>query len=89
ADPLGIVLVEADASLSQVRQHVDRLRQEFSDTCQRRSFKLDNDWLFLDSTNTNRFFRIDKQLESLRQISELSTEDLYLVSGDSVSTAEN
>ncbi|PAA60068.1 hypothetical protein BOX15_Mlig018434g1 [Macrostomum lignano] len=89
SDPLGIVLVEADASLSQVRQHVDRLRQEFSDTCQRRSFKLDNDWLFLDSTNTNRFFRIDKQLESLRQISELSTEDLYLVSGDSVSTAEN
>uniref|UniRef100_A0A1I8JHJ4 Diacylglycerol kinase n=1 Tax=Macrostomum lignano TaxID=282301 RepID=A0A1I8JHJ4_9PLAT len=77
--PLGIILVEVDSDLEHVRTHIDRLA---SDTClitQTGKSRLSNNWVFLDSTTAERFFRIDKQQESLHFITDISSEDLYVL----------
>ncbi|PAA52374.1 hypothetical protein BOX15_Mlig006409g1 [Macrostomum lignano] len=77
--PLGLILVEIDSDLDTVRSHIDRLAIDNSIITKSGSCKLSTNWVFLDSTTAERFFRIDKSQESLHYITDISSEDLYLL----------
>ncbi|XP_055887784.1 diacylglycerol kinase zeta-like isoform X1 [Biomphalaria glabrata] len=79
--PLGIIVVDNNSDLEQVREEINKMLANFqtnsSDTV---SFvKLSSNWCFLDSTTTERFFRIDKSQEALHYITDISSEDLYIL----------
>uniref|UniRef100_A0A1I8IIR0 ANK_REP_REGION domain-containing protein n=1 Tax=Macrostomum lignano TaxID=282301 RepID=A0A1I8IIR0_9PLAT len=67
------------AYLDTVRSHIDRLAIDNSIITKSGSCKLSTNWVFLDSTTAERFFRIDKSQESLHYITDISSEDLYLL----------
>lgn len=70
---VGKIMVDSNADLEIVREHINQLyldkfgpETEFS-------------WCFLDSTTAERFFRIDKAQEHLHYITDISSEDLYIL----------
>ncbi|KAK7497166.1 hypothetical protein BaRGS_00011460 [Batillaria attramentaria] len=84
--PLGIIVVENNADLEQVREQINKLQvvdyQNEAESqggssvpCQQLSTK----WCFLDSTTAERFFRIDRSQEQLHYITDISSEDLYIL----------
>ncbi|XP_069131451.1 diacylglycerol kinase zeta-like isoform X1 [Argopecten irradians] len=77
--PLGLIVVDNNADLSQVRVIIDKLDQ---DDLTESSQKLTNRWCFLDSTTAERFFRIDRTQEHLHYITDISSEDLYILDPD-------
>ncbi|XP_012941356.1 diacylglycerol kinase zeta [Aplysia californica] len=79
--PLGIIVVDNNADLEQVREEINKMLHHFqtepSDIGP--PTKLSSQWCFLDSTTAERFFRIDKAQESLHYITDISSEDLYVL----------
>ncbi|XP_076466864.1 diacylglycerol kinase zeta-like [Babylonia areolata] len=79
--PLGIIIVENNADLEQVRDQINKLHivvnsQGASSVPLQ---QLSEKWSFLDSTTAERFFRIDRSQESLHYITDISSEDLYIL----------
>uniref|UniRef100_A0A1I8HJV8 ANK_REP_REGION domain-containing protein n=1 Tax=Macrostomum lignano TaxID=282301 RepID=A0A1I8HJV8_9PLAT len=93
--PLGLILVEIDSDLDTVRSHIDRLAIDNSIITKSGSCKLSTNWPIAHKAHTyiltsefhsapaattaERFFRIDKSQESLHYITDISSEDLYLL----------
>ncbi|KAL5010955.1 hypothetical protein ScPMuIL_013260 [Solemya velum] len=93
--PLGIIVVDNNSDLEQVRQHINRLQEDgfMEDSTNQgtdsvhSSQKLSPKWCFLDSTTAERFFRIDRLQENLHYITDISSEDLYILDPDLVTTS--
>ncbi|CAG2217175.1 DGK [Mytilus edulis] len=81
AVPLGLIVVDNNADLEQVRQIINKLHQSDSDETFTVN-KLSPKWCFLDSTTAERFFRIDRAQEHLHYITDISSEDLYILDPD-------
>ncbi|XP_071134997.1 diacylglycerol kinase zeta-like isoform X43 [Mytilus edulis] len=79
--PLGLIVVDNNADLEQVRQIINKLHQSDSDETFTVN-KLSPKWCFLDSTTAERFFRIDRAQEHLHYITDISSEDLYILDPD-------
>lgn len=79
--PLGLIVVDNNADLEQVRQIINKLHQSDSDDTFTVN-KLSPKWCFLDSTTAERFFRIDRAQEHLHYITDISSEDLYILDPD-------
>ncbi|KAL8621863.1 hypothetical protein ACOMHN_046067 [Nucella lapillus] len=86
AVPLGIIVVENNADLETVREQINKLHlvdYQNEAGCQGASSvplkQLSEKWSFLDSTTAERFFRIDRSQESLHYITDISSEDLYIL----------
>ncbi|XP_070189073.1 diacylglycerol kinase zeta-like [Littorina saxatilis] len=84
--PLGIIVVENNADLDQVREQINKLHlldyHNEADSQGGSSVpgqQFSQKWCFLDSTTAERFFRIDKSQESLHYITDISSEDLYIL----------
>ncbi|OWF56082.1 Diacylglycerol kinase zeta [Mizuhopecten yessoensis] len=77
--PLGLIVVDNNSDLSQVRVIIDKLDQ---DDLTESSQRLTHRWCFLDSTTAERFFRIDRTQEHLHYITDISSEDLYILDPD-------
>lgn len=80
--PLGLIVVDNNADLEQVRQIINKLHQSDSDENCYNLNKLSPKWCFLDSTTAERFFRIDRAQEHLHYITDISSEDLYILDPD-------
>lgn len=83
--PLGLIVVDNNADLDQVRQIINKLQQG-NNELNSSSQPLSSKWCFLDSTTAERFFRIDKAQEHLHYITDISSEDLYILDPDMAST---
>ncbi|XP_059141067.1 diacylglycerol kinase zeta-like [Physella acuta] len=79
--PLGIIVVDNNADLEQVREEINRMFSP-KDPPEPSGIKLSAHWCFLDSTTAERFFPIDKAQESLHYITDISSEDLYVLDPD-------
>ncbi|XP_025099384.1 diacylglycerol kinase zeta-like isoform X5 [Pomacea canaliculata] len=83
--PLGIIVVENNADLEQVRYQINKLQVvDYQGTDAQGgssvpSQQLSQKWCFLDSTTAEKFFRIDRSQESLHFITDISSEDLYIM----------
>ncbi|KAK3882702.1 hypothetical protein Pcinc_012911 [Petrolisthes cinctipes] len=74
---LGMIMIDQDADLEQVRKHINRMIEE---TGKGRSGRLLSDsWCFLDSCTAERFFRIDRAQEHLHYVTDICTEDIFLL----------
>ncbi|XP_014670018.1 PREDICTED: diacylglycerol kinase iota-like [Priapulus caudatus] len=75
--PLGLVVVENDADLEQVRMHIDSLQEDLaiSPSFQRLGPK----WCFLDSIAGEKLFHIDRAQESRHYVTDIASEDLYIL----------
>ncbi|KAK3097959.1 hypothetical protein FSP39_014847 [Pinctada imbricata] len=80
--PLGLIVVDNNADLEQVRQIINKLYQGDNESSSMASVQLSNKWCFLDSTTAERFFRIDRAQENLHYITDISSEDLYILDPD-------
>ena len=80
--PLGLIVVDNNADLEQVRQIINKIHQSDSDENCYTVNKLSAKWCFLDSTTAERFFRIDRAQEHLHYITDISSEDLYILDPD-------
>ncbi|XP_052239926.1 diacylglycerol kinase zeta-like isoform X7 [Dreissena polymorpha] len=83
--PVGIIVVENSANLEEVRLHINRLQQDMvrsTDHLDMSGSSISNKWCFLDSTTAERFFRIDRAQENLHYITDISSEDLYILDPD-------
>ncbi|ELT95564.1 hypothetical protein CAPTEDRAFT_165134 [Capitella teleta] len=76
--PLGIIVVENDADLEQVRRHINQLQESLGGAAP----QLSENWCFVDSTTAERFFRIDRGQEHLHYVTDISSEDLYILDPD-------
>nr|XP_022291410.1 diacylglycerol kinase zeta-like isoform X8 [Crassostrea virginica] len=83
--PLGLIVVDNNADLDQVRQIISKLQQG-NNELNSSSQPLSSKWCFLDSTTAERFFRIDRAQEHLHYITDISSEDLYILDPDMAST---
>ncbi|XP_061176607.1 diacylglycerol kinase zeta-like isoform X2 [Saccostrea echinata] len=83
--PLGLIVVDNNADLDQVRQIINKLQQG-NNELNSSSQPLSSKWCFLDSTTAERFFRIDRAQEQLHYITDISSEDLYILDPDMSST---
>ncbi|XP_048771764.1 diacylglycerol kinase zeta-like isoform X5 [Ostrea edulis] len=83
--PLGLIVVDNNADLDQVRQIINKVQQGNNET-NTTSQPLSSKWCFLDSTTAERFFRIDRAQEQLHYITDISSEDLYILDPDMAST---
>jgi len=77
--PLGIIVVENDADLEQVRKHINSLVEDAEKSSSSNSTQLNPSWCFVDSTTAERFFRIDRAQEHLHYVTDISSEDLYIL----------
>ncbi|KAL3882241.1 hypothetical protein ACJMK2_028604 [Sinanodonta woodiana] len=80
--PLGMIVVDNNANLEEVRQHINRLQEDSLSESSDLSYSsqmLSSKWCFLDSTTAERFFRIDRSQENLHYITDISSEDLYIL----------
>ncbi|CAG0909708.1 unnamed protein product, partial [Cyprideis torosa] len=75
--PVGLILVDQDADLEQVRQHITRLADDLPDTQ-----RMSKNWSFLDSCTAERFFRIDRAQEHLHYVTDISGDDLFILDPD-------
>ncbi|CAG5120054.1 unnamed protein product, partial [Candidula unifasciata] len=82
--PLGIIVVDNNADLEQVREEINKMQSHFQNGASETlsAVRLSSQWCFLDSTTAERFFRIDKAQESLHYISDISSEDLYVLDAE-------
>ncbi|XP_064629460.1 diacylglycerol kinase zeta-like isoform X4 [Lineus longissimus] len=116
--PLGIIVVENDSDLEQVRKHINRLQEDLQNDVAGASQKLSSKWCFLDSatsttkfifesshqppdpssprsillhsaTTAERFFRIDRAQEHLHYITDISSEDLYILDPELINRNNN
>ncbi|CAI9735816.1 diacylglycerol kinase zeta-like isoform X6 [Octopus vulgaris] len=72
----GNIVVDNNADLEQVREHINQLYMEtFGPVVD----EMPLNWCFLDSTTAERFFRIDKAQEHLHYITDISSEDLFIL----------
>ncbi|KAF0311441.1 Diacylglycerol kinase zeta [Amphibalanus amphitrite] len=72
--PLGVILVDHDSDLEQVRRHINRMQEENQHTT-----PLSPEWCFVDSCTAERFFRIDRAQEHLHFVTDISSEDVYVL----------
>ncbi|XP_071846797.1 diacylglycerol kinase zeta-like isoform X4 [Apostichopus japonicus] len=80
--PLGIILVDTDSNLEHIRAHIDRLLEVYilqDNSANGSASSLSPTWCFLDSTTADRFFRIDRSQEHLHYITDISSDDLYVL----------
>ncbi|XP_071942775.1 diacylglycerol kinase zeta-like isoform X5 [Antedon mediterranea] len=80
--PLGIIKVDSDSDLEQIRAHIDRLLEVYilqDSNANGSASSLSPNWCFLDSTTADRFFRIDRGQEQLHYITDISSDDLYVL----------
>lgn len=86
--PLGIIVVENNVNLEEVRTHINRLYEDpiTENTDSTGSQKPSPKWCFLDSTTAERFFRIDRSQENLHYITDISSEDLYILDPDFITS---
>ncbi|KAJ8032548.1 Diacylglycerol kinase zeta [Holothuria leucospilota] len=80
--PLGIILVDSDSNLEHIRAHIDRLLEVYilqDNSANGSASSLSPSWCFLDSTTADRFFRIDRSQEHLHYITDISSDDLYVL----------
>ncbi|KAK3769756.1 hypothetical protein RRG08_046862 [Elysia crispata] len=78
--PLGIIVVDNNADLEHVREEIDKVLANQKNTSDsENATNLSSQWCFLDSTTAERFFRIDKAQEALHYITDISSEDLYIL----------
>eukprot|EP00057_Strongylocentrotus_purpuratus_P007050 XP_011661524.1 PREDICTED: diacylglycerol kinase iota [Strongylocentrotus purpuratus] len=80
--PLGIIVVDSDSNLQQIRAHIDRLLEVYilqDSSANGSASSLSPTWCFLDSTTADRFFRIDRLQEHLHYITDISSDDLYVL----------
>ncbi|XP_070538352.1 diacylglycerol kinase zeta-like isoform X4 [Ptychodera flava] len=81
--PLGIIVVDSDSDLEQIRAHINRLLEVFilqdSASANGNKVSLSPMWCFLDSTTADRFFRVDRSQEHLHYITDISSDDLYVL----------
>ncbi|XP_013403578.1 diacylglycerol kinase zeta isoform X5 [Lingula anatina] len=81
--PLGIIVVENDSDLEVVRNRINHLQEDNLGVSNSAiTQKLSPNWCFLDSTTAERFFRIDRSQEHLHYITDISSEDLYILDPD-------
>ncbi|XP_041354077.1 diacylglycerol kinase zeta-like isoform X3 [Gigantopelta aegis] len=89
--PLGIIVVDNSADLEQVREKISKLSLDIHNGDENNedtildnssSLLLSKKWCFLDSTTAERFFRIDRAQEHLHYITDISSEDLYILDPD-------
>lgn len=76
--PLGIIMIDQDADLEQVRKHINRMMEETAHKG-RSTRPLSENWCFLDSCTAERFFRIDHAQEHLHYVTDICTEDLFVL----------
>ncbi|XP_078000630.1 diacylglycerol kinase zeta-like isoform X2 [Glandiceps talaboti] len=81
--PLGIIVVDSDSDLEQIRAHINRLLEVFilqdSASANGNKVSLSPTWCFLDSTTADRFFRVDRSQEHLHYVTDISSDDLYVL----------
>ncbi|CAH1798907.1 unnamed protein product, partial [Owenia fusiformis] len=80
--PMGIIVVENDADLETIRKHINNLQEDIvksNQGLQGGEQSLSQNWCFVDSTTTDRFFRIDRGQEHLHYVTDISSEDLYIL----------
>ncbi|XP_006818049.2 diacylglycerol kinase zeta-like [Saccoglossus kowalevskii] len=81
--PLGIIVVDSDSDLEEIRAHINRLLEVFilqdAASANGNKVSLSPMWCFLDSTTADRFFRVDKSQEHLHYITDISSDDLYVL----------
>ncbi|XP_022111888.1 diacylglycerol kinase zeta-like isoform X4 [Acanthaster planci] len=80
--PLGIIVVDSDSNLEHIRAHIDRLLEVYilqDSNANGSASSLSPTWCFLDSTTADRFFRIDRSQEHLHYITDISSDDLYVL----------
>ncbi|GFN90077.1 diacylglycerol kinase, partial [Plakobranchus ocellatus] len=78
--PLGIIVVDNNADLEHVREEIDKVLVNLKSVSDSETTtNISSHWCFLDSTTAERFFRIDKAQESLHYITDISSEDLYIL----------
>ncbi|ESO87278.1 hypothetical protein LOTGIDRAFT_107128, partial [Lottia gigantea] len=88
--PLGIIVVENNADLEQVRSQIDKIQESLKNGQHNSdNQELSPKWCFLDSTTAERFFRIDKAQEHLHYITDISSEDLYILDPDLVTVSRS
>ncbi|XP_069978351.1 diacylglycerol kinase zeta isoform X3 [Penaeus vannamei] len=78
SSPLGLIMIDQDADLEQVRKHINRMMEETANKG-RSTRPLSENWCFLDSCTAERFFRIDRAQEHLHYVTDICTEDLYVL----------
>ncbi|XP_076334675.1 diacylglycerol kinase zeta-like [Tachypleus tridentatus] len=75
---LGCICVDLDSDLEQLRTHVNHiLEDKFGASIPAQLTP--QDWCFLDSCTAERFFRIDRAQEHLYYVSDISSEDLFIL----------
>ncbi|CAL4063972.1 unnamed protein product, partial [Meganyctiphanes norvegica] len=74
------ITVNEDADLDQVRRYIEEKAKE-------KSVILSYDWCFLDSCTAERFFRIDKAQEHLHYVTDICTENIYIMDPEVSSAA--
>ncbi|KAI0232726.1 Diacylglycerol kinase zeta [Lamellibrachia satsuma] len=83
--PLDIV-VETGMDLEQVRSNIKRRKVGGSEETQKpragQVQNLSNNWCFVDSTTAERFFRIDRAQENIHYVTDITSEDLYILDTD-------
>ncbi|XP_076064042.1 retinal degeneration A isoform X3 [Oratosquilla oratoria] len=76
--PLGLIMIDQDADLEQVRKHINRMMEDTANKG-RSTRPLSESWCFLDSCTAERFFRIDRAQEHLHYVTDICTEDLFVL----------
>ncbi|XP_063761337.1 diacylglycerol kinase iota isoform X13 [Eleginops maclovinus] len=79
--PVGIVVVRGDCDLETCRLYIDRLQEDEIRGVPRTSStsRLSPHWSFLDSTSTDRFYRIDKAQEHLHFVTEICQDEVFIL----------
>ncbi|WAR07446.1 DGKZ-like protein [Mya arenaria] len=80
--PVGMIVVETSVNLEEVRAHINRLQEDMmrsSENVESNYSPLSKKWCYLDSTTAERFFRIDRSQENLHYITDISSEDLFIL----------
>ncbi|XP_069187395.1 diacylglycerol kinase zeta isoform X4 [Procambarus clarkii] len=75
---IGVIMSDQDADLEQVRKHINRMMEDASNKG-RSARPLSESWCFLDSCTAERFFRIDRAQEHLHYVTDICTEDLFVL----------
>ena len=72
AKPFGVIKVDSYADLELVRNSVEKIQEN-------NHSKLLPDWCFLDAVTAERFFRIDRDQETLHYLHDICDDHLFIV----------
>ncbi|KAK2182210.1 hypothetical protein NP493_363g02002 [Ridgeia piscesae] len=75
------VHVETGCELEQVRSYLNRLKETQKPPAGLVQ-NLSTNWCFVDSTTAERFFRIDRAQENIHYVTDITSEDLYILDTD-------